>query len=142
MIYICESNGTITNIGFTDTGVRENITPPIKETMKQLNEYFSGKRKEFDLPLSVEGSELQKDVCNSLMKIPYGETRTYADIAKDVGRPRAVRAVATAIGKNPIAIVIPCHRVIGSDGKMRGFAGGIPFKEYLLKVEGWKPRKK
>ena len=141
-IYIQESEGTIIHIGFRDPNIREHMTPLLKEATDQLMEYFNGKRKDFDITFAVIGSELQKDVCNSLMKIPYGETRTYKEIAKDVGRPKAIRAVATAIGKNPVSVVIPCHRVIGSDGNMRGFGGGIPFKEYLLGVEGWKPPKK
>jgi len=142
MIYICESAGKIIHIGFERTAANESSTPLIEKTKKQLDEYFAGKRKEFDLPYTVLGSDLQKDVCDALTKIPYGGTRTYKEIAAAVGRPTAVRAVATAIGRNPIAIVIPCHRVIGSDGNMRGFAGGIPFKEYLLSVEKWIPRKK
>jgi len=142
MIYIRASGETIVYIGFENVKEKENVTPVIKRTIEQLNEYFSGKRKEFDIPLNVEGSELQKNVCDSLMKIPYGETVTYKDIANDIGNPKAIRAVATAIGKNPISIIIPCHRVIGSDGNMRGYAGGIPFKEYLLGVEKWRPLKK
>ena len=138
-VYIHESGGCIVYIGFRKTCPDDGITPLIKETMEQLNEYFDGKRKEFSIPFRAEGSTLQKDVCRSLMKIPYGETRTYKEIAEDIGNPKAVRAVATAIGKNPLSIIIPCHRVIGSDGNMRGYAGGIPFKEYLLGVEGWNP---
>ena len=131
----------IVRIGFAEPDADERPTHITEKAAEQLNEYFSGRRREFDLPLRVEGSQLQKDVCRSLLEIPYGETVTYKDIARDVGNPKAVRAVATYIGRNPIAIVIPCHRVIGSDGKMRGFAGGIPFKEYLLEVEGWTPRR-
>ena len=138
-IFICESAGKIIHIGFERTMMDETSTPLIEETKKQLDEYINGKRRTFNFPFAVLGSELQNDVCNALMRIPYGETRTYKEIATDVGRPTAVRAVASAIGRNPIAIVIPCHRVIGSDGRMRGFAGGIPFKEYLLGVEGWSP---
>jgi len=142
MIYIRESGGMITYIGFENICSAEKVTPLIKRTTDQLNEYLSGKRKGFDVPYAVNGSKLQKDVCGALLRIPYGETVTYKDIAKDIGNPTAVRAVATAIGKNPISIIIPCHRVIGSDGKMRGYAGGIPFKEFLLEAEGWRPRKK
>ena len=141
-VNIFGSGKNIIRIGFGDACTDGTVTDAIRTAMKQLNEYFSGKRKEFSIPFIVEGSELQKDVCRSLMSIPYGETRTYKEIAAAAGYPKAIRAVATAIGKNPIAIVIPCHRVIGSDGNMRGFGGGIPFKEYLLEVEGWKPRKR
>jgi methylated-DNA-[protein]-cysteine S-methyltransferase len=142
MIYIHEIDNKITYIGFENTCKSENITPLIRKTIEQLNEYFSGKRKEFSIPLSVNESDLQNAVCNSLLKISYGETRTYKEIAADIGNPKAIRAVASAIGRNPISIIIPCHRVIGSDGNMRGYAGGIPFKEHLLGVEGWLPRKR
>jgi methylated-DNA-[protein]-cysteine S-methyltransferase len=142
MIYIRASGGSIVYIGFKKLCEKEKITPVIEMTIEQLNEYFRGGRKVFDIPFIVEGSKLQRNVCNALMKIPYGETVTYKDIAEDIGNPKAIRAVATAIGKNPISVVIPCHRVIGSDGKMRGYAGGIDFKEFLLETEGWRPRKK
>ena len=140
IIYIQGTEEHIDWIGFSRPDAPEGITPVIDEAVKQLTEYLDGKRREFDLPIEVEGSDLQKAVCNSLMRIPYGETVTYKDVAADIGNPKAIRAVATAVGKNPISIVIPCHRVIGSDGKMRGFAGGISFKEYLLGVEGWIPK--
>jgi len=136
-IYIRASGEEITYIGFENDGSAERVTPLIGRAIEQLNEYLSGRRKGFDVPFIVNGSDLQKSVCNSLIKIPYGETRTYKDIAKDIGNPRAIRAVATAIGKNPVSVIVPCHRVIGSDGKMRGYAGGIPFKEFLLETEGW-----
>jgi len=141
MIYIQGTEEHIVWIGFSRPDAPEGMTPVIDKAMKQLIEYLDGSRREFDLPLKVEGSELQKAVCSSLMKIPYGETVTYKDVAADIGNPKAVRAAATAVGKNPISVVIPCHRVIGSDGKMRGFAGGIPFKEYLLRVEKWIPKR-
>jgi len=141
IVFIQGTDEYITGIGFSEPCTPAGTTPVIETAVKQLNEYFDGSRKEFDLPLKVEGSELQVSVCDSLIKIPYGETVTYKKVAADIGNPRAIRAVATAIGRNPIAIVIPCHRVIGSDGKMRGFAGGIPFKEYLLEVEGWIPKR-
>ena len=141
-VYISSSDGKITYIGFEKGPVSRAADPVIVTAEEQLTEYFSGKRKNFTVPFAVTGSDLRKDVCNALMKIPYGETRTYKEIAAAAGRPGAVRAVASAVGKNPISIMIPCHRVIGSDGKMRGYAGGIPFKEYLLETEGWRPRKK
>jgi len=141
MIYIQGTEEHIVWIGFSKPDTSEGITPAIEKAVKQLNEYLDGRRKGFDLPIMVNGSSLQKAVCSSLMKIPYGKTVTYKDVAADIGNPKAIRAVASAVGKNPVSIVIPCHRVIGSDGNMRGFAGGIPFKEYLLEVEGWTPKK-
>ena len=135
MLYIRESGGSIIYIGFEKDDGPETVTPLIKRTEDQLNEYFAGKRKEFGIPLRSCGSDLQKSVWDALTKIPYGETRTYKQIASDAGRPEAIRAVASMIGKNPISVIVPCHRVIGSDGKMRGYAGGIPFKEYLLRLE-------
>lgn len=102
---------------------------------EQLKEYFNGQRRVFDLELSPEGTEFQLDVLNALQQIPYGETRSYADIATQVGRPRAVRAVGAANGRNPLPIVIPCHRVVGADGSLTGFGGGIPTKRFLLQLE-------
>jgi len=101
----------------------------------ELEEYFTGKRKKFDLPLDVEGSNFQKIVWRELLTIPYGETRTYSDIAWAVENPKAIRAVSSAIGKNPIAIVVPCHRVIGKNGKLNGYRGGLEMKQELLDLE-------
>ena len=118
----------------------ENDETAFTEATQQLKEYFSGRRQTFDLELAPEGTEFQLDVLNALQQIPYGETRSYADIAVQVGRPRAVRAVGAANGRNPLPIVIPCHRVIGADGSLTGFGGGIPTKKYLLQLEkGQKP---
>lgn len=107
----------------------------LKQTKQQLAEYFSGQRRQFDLPLKFEGTEFQKKVWAALLTIPYGETRSYADIAKQVGSPKAVRAVGLANSKNPISIIAPCHRVIGSNGKLTGYAGGLHNKEFLLRLE-------
>ncbi len=107
-----------------------------KQVKAQLLEYFQGQRKTFDLPLMPDGTAFQKQVWTELLKIPYGETRTYSDIAIAIGRPNASRAVGNAINKNPIAIIIPCHRVIGKDGNLRGYAGGLELKEMLLRLEG------
>ncbi|MGD0711099.1 MAG: methylated-DNA--[protein]-cysteine S-methyltransferase [Bacteroidales bacterium] len=109
--------------------------PCLRECVSQLNDYFNGKRKSFNLKLDVEGTEFQKKVWNELLKIPYGKTVTYNDIAKKLGDKEAVRAVGHANGKNPIAIIIPCHRVIGSDGKLVGYAGGLWRKKWLLNFE-------
>lgn len=102
----------------------------------QLEEYFSGGRRTFDLPLSVSGTPFQRRVWDELRRIPYGETRTYGQIAASLGRPTACRAVGGANGANRIPIIIPCHRVIGADGSLTGFAGGKPIKAFLLELEG------
>ncbi len=107
----------------------------LKLAVKQLESYFSGKRKEFNLPLKPVGTEFQKEVWEALRSISYGETVSYGDIARRIGRPKAVRAVGAAIGKNPLSIMIPCHRVIGASGKLTGFAGGLSTKEFLLNLE-------
>lgn len=106
----------------------------------QLEEYFAGTRKEFELSLCPHGTPFQLQVLDALLSIPYGETRSYADIARQIGRPQAVRAVGAANGRNPLPIVIPCHRVIGANGSLTGFGGGIPTKEYLLDLEMGKGR--
>ena len=113
----------------------ERYDEPFKKTARQLNEYFAGERREFELELTPEGTKFQVQVLEALRGIPYGETRTYRDIAEAVGRPKAVRAVGNANGRNPLPIVIPCHRVIGSDGSLTGFGGGIEAKRYLLELE-------
>jgi len=109
--------------------------PILRETGRQLREYFAGRRTVFDLELDFAGTEFQKKVWRALLTIPFGETRTYAQIARQIGRPRAVRAVGAANGRNPISIVAPCHRVIGSNGALTGFAGGLDTKERLLRLE-------
>lgn len=105
------------------------------ETEKQLTEYFAGERREFELPLDMRGTQFQKDVWDALVGIPFGETRSYGDLARQLGNPAASRAVGAANGKNPISIVVPCHRVIGSSGKLTGFAGGMDVKALLLAME-------
>ncbi len=109
--------------------------PVLQEAERQLREYFAGERRTFDLPLDFAGTEFQRRVWNALLTIPFGETRSYADIAEQVGNPKAVRAVGAANGRNPLSIVAPCHRVIGRDGKLVGFAGGVETKKYLLSHE-------
>jgi methylated-DNA-[protein]-cysteine S-methyltransferase len=110
--------------------------PVLNEAERQLGEYFSGTRTEFDLPLAPRGSEFQKKVWQALRKIPFGETRSYVVLAKTLGSAKAVRAVGAANGKNPLSIVVPCHRVIGADGSLTGFAGGLEAKAKLLALEG------
>jgi methylated-DNA-[protein]-cysteine S-methyltransferase len=114
----------------------ENGHPVLVETERQLGEYFAGRRTTFGLTLDPSGTPFQRKVWNALLTIPFGETRSYAQIAEQVGNPRAVRAVGAANGRNPISIVTPCHRVVGSNGTLTGFAGGLDVKARLLALEG------
>ena len=109
---------------------------PFAEVCRQLSDYFAGDRKDFNLPLELTGTEFQVDVLKELQRIPYGETLSYRDIAARIGRPNAMRAVGAANGRNPIPIIIPCHRVIGADGSLTGFGGGLDVKKKLLTLEG------
>ena len=115
----------------------ENSTMSVltKKAIHQLTEYFSGTRKSFDLPLEMNGTEFQKKVWNELCNIPYGETRSYKDIAEKIGNPKAVRAVGGANNKNKLMIIVPCHRVVGADGSLIGYAGGIDAKQSLIELE-------
>ena len=113
---------------------RENLTP-LHETIRQLRAYFAGELRDFDLPLAPEGPAFHQRVWGELCNIPYGETISYGELAKRIGSPNASRAVGRANGANPIAIVIPCHRVIGSNGKLTGYGGGLPRKQLLLELE-------
>ena len=112
-----------------------NIPECLVECIKQLDEYFQGNRTSFDLKLNPEGTSFQQKVWKELLQIPFGKTRTYLDQAKKIGNVKAIRAVANANGKNPICIVIPCHRIIGSDGSLTGYAGGLKRKQWLLNHE-------
>ncbi len=114
---------------------QDNIPVYLKEAVLQLQEYFNGERDVFDLKLNPSGTEFQKKVWDELLKIPFGKTVSYLDIAKRLGDPKCIRAAATANGKNPLWIVIPCHRVIGSDGSLTGYAGGLWRKKWLLDHE-------
>lgn len=116
-------------------GLEQENHPFLVETERQLTEYFAKKRKVFSLNLHFEGTEFQKKVWEALLTIPFGETRTYGQIAKQIGSPKAVRAVGGAANKNPVSIIAPCHRVIGATGKLVGFAGGMANKTYLLGIE-------
>ena len=118
---------------------REGDSPLLRQARTQLDEYFSGRRRGFELPLSPQGTGFQRAVWMSLASIPYGQTVSYAQLASRVGRPTASRAVGAANGRNPLPIVLPCHRVIGADGALTGFGGGLPTKQYLLKLEGALP---
>jgi methylated-DNA-[protein]-cysteine S-methyltransferase len=135
---IAEENGVICRIFFgkkKPAGFELAETPLIKKAASQLAEYFDGKRKTFNLPLAPEGTEFQQKVWQALQAIPFGETRSYGEIAAQIGRPKASRAVGMANNRNPIVIIIPCHRVIGSDGSLTGYGGGLKVKEFLLKLE-------
>lgn len=105
--------------------VENNQHPVLVETERQLREYFAGERKEFSIALDMRGTQFQKDVWETLLAIPFGETRSYGQLAKQLGNPQATRAIGAANGRNPISIIVPCHRVIGSSGKLTGFAGGL-----------------
>ena len=116
----------------------DNRNPVLIETERQLREYFAGQRQEFALKLDLAGTAFQRKVWNALLTIPFGETRSYGQIARQIGNPNAVRAVGAANGRNPVSIIAPCHRVIGSTGKLTGFAGGLDAKARLLAFEGAK----
>ncbi|UXI50881.1 methylated-DNA--[protein]-cysteine S-methyltransferase [Acinetobacter variabilis] len=117
------------------TLVEDPQHPVLIEARRQLQEYFAGQRNVFELPLDFAGTDFQKKVWQALLNIPYGQTQSYREIAEQVGNVKAVRAVGAANGKNPISIIAPCHRVIGSSGKLVGFAGGLDKKEILLNIE-------
>jgi methylated-DNA-[protein]-cysteine S-methyltransferase len=139
-LMFAELNGSLTEVyswkdlsmGFK--GIRQE-TPVLKETARQMHEYLRGQRKEFELPLAPQGTPFQLSVWKALQQIPYGETRSYKDIACAIGNPKAVRAVGGANHNNPISFIIPCHRVIGADGSMVGYGGGLELKKTLLELE-------
>jgi len=114
----------------------EESGPKMSSYIRQLEDYFAGSRRDFTFPLDMRGTEFQLDCWRALLAIPYGETRTYANIARAVGRPQGFRAVGMANNRNPIAIVVPCHRVIASDGTLCGYGGGLDIKRRLLQLEG------
>ncbi len=138
-IIITDNGEEITGIHFDRYEIPkdfvEKATDLIKETKSQLDEYFNGKRYNFNIPLNLEGTDFQKSVWKALEEIPYGETKSYSEIAEYIGNPKACRAVGLANNKNPISIIIPCHRVIGKNGKLVGYGGGLDIKEKLLKLE-------
>ncbi|WP_445940390.1 methylated-DNA--[protein]-cysteine S-methyltransferase [Pseudomonas sp.] len=113
-----------------------SATDELDKVRRQLDEYFAGRRQRFELPLAPQGTAFQQAVWQALQAIPFGRTSCYSDLAAEIARPKAVRAVGAANGANPIAIIIPCHRVIGRDGSLTGYAGGLPRKALLLKLEG------
>ena len=140
LLYIAEEDGAITNIEFdrrfSVLADWENTETPLnKQAQAQLGEYFAKERREFDLPTRPGGTPFQAAVWQELGRIPYGETRTYGEIAARIGNPKACRAVGMANNRNPISIVLPCHRVIGADGSLVGYGGGLDIKRMLLDLE-------
>lgn len=134
LIAVLWENDDARRVGFSDL-VQDDNQEILVETERQLNEYFAGKRDAFSIPLDMRGTAFQKDVWRALLTIPFGKTQSYGEIARQVGRPLASRAVGAANGRNPIPIVVPCHRVIGSTGKLTGFGGGLGTKAHLLSLE-------
>jgi len=142
LLEICEENSKLTNLSLLKGEAVSAGTQDFKhhsdflyEAYRQLNEYFSGTRRSFELALESKGTEFQRAVWRELQKIPYGETRSYEDIAVGIGKPKAVRAIGQANSRNPIMIIVPCHRVVHKNGDIAGFAGGIEAKKYLLELE-------
>jgi len=138
-IGIAEEGGALSRLFFAREqslpGFTPAETPLLKAAAAQLSEYFAGKRRDFSLPLAPRGTDFQTSVWNALLTIPYGQTRSYQTIAALTGHPKASRAVGLANNRNPIAIIIPCHRVIGKNGSLTGYGGGLPAKQFLLDLE-------
>ena len=144
-LLLAGTENALSMIGFPKGTMRRDPEPdwifkeePFEQVRQQLREYFDGERREFDIPLSLEGTKFQLSVWRQLQEIPYGTTVSYGDIAKRIDNPKAVRAVGAANGRNPIPIIVPCHRVIGSHGDLTGFGGGLDTKEALLRLEAEK----
>ncbi len=139
LVEICADDKALRSIDFVDHPRHlSNSNAVLDKTAVQMGDYFKGVRNHFDIPLALKGTEFQLAVWHQLMQIPYGCMVSYRDIAQDIGRPRAVRAVGAANGRNPIAIIVPCHRVIGADGQLTGYASGLWRKAWLLQHEGHK----
>jgi methylated-DNA-[protein]-cysteine S-methyltransferase len=134
LVAILWENGSPRRVRLNEL-VEDEQHPVLIATERQLGEYFAGKRKEFSVSLDMRGTRFQKDVWEALLGIPFGETRSYGQLAHQLGNPRATRAVGAANGRNPVSIIVPCHRVIGSSGKLTGFAGGLATKAHLLDLE-------
>lgn len=134
------TDNALTGVGFLDEEIEavdfDSGLNILVEAARQLKEYFHGKRKEFDLPLAPEGTDFQLEVWKQLQEIPYGSTTTYSELSQKMGNPKAIRAIGRANGQNPIPIIIPCHRVIGANNNLVGYAGGIETKRWLLQHEG------
>ncbi len=125
----------VRRVEFGSQGVQNRTSPVMRDALRQFRLYFAGQLQKFDLPLEMIGTRFQKRVWNALCEIPYGETCSYSQLARSIGAPRAVRAVGAANGRNPIPIIVPCHRVIGASGKLVGFGGGLEWKRFLLDLE-------
>ena len=137
LIEIGGTSAAITALNFVDKRRKGSESHPyVDGILKQLDEYFAGTRREFNVDLSMEGTEFQRRVWRELMTVPFGQTASYGDIAAGIGNPKAVRAVGGANGRNPVSIVVPCHRIIGSDNTLTGYGSGLWRKEWLLKHEG------
>ena len=142
LIEICEKENGISSITFEENRLEEIYSEEVEKCVEQLKEYFAGKRRDFNIKLDIsQGTEFQQKAWRALLKIPYGETRSYQEQAKTIEKPKAVRAVGGANNKNPNSIIRPCHRVIGKNGKLVGYGGGVFRKEYLLKLESAKYKK-
>jgi len=135
LLKITESDGAITALGLTEKVETTETTALLEKAKEELEEYFCGERKNFDLPVTFRGTEFQKQVWRELQRIPYGKTYTYGQIAKLIGKEKASRAVGGACNRNPLMILVPCHRVVGSNGKLTGFACGLDKKTFLLDLE-------
>lgn len=138
ILTLVEEEGSLTGLLFgalAPGGGNPENTPLLREAARQLAEYFAGQRREFSLPLSPRGTAFQRQVWEALCTIPYGETRSYGEIARQIGSPKACRAVGMANHRNPLSIVIPCHRVVGAHGTLTGYGGGLAAKEFLLRLE-------
>jgi methylated-DNA-[protein]-cysteine S-methyltransferase len=141
MATITGNENGISVIAIADDGVVSEAIPHVLQgVVTQLNDYFEGKRTEFDVLLNPQGTDFQKKVWNGLLQIPYGKTMSYLELSKQLGDVKAIRAVASANGKNPLWIIIPCHRVIGTDGSLTGYAGGLWRKKWLLELENPSPQ--
>jgi len=140
-LFVAEESGKLTDVlfktpsSFNPAELSVSETPLLREAKEQLIEYFAGERKVFDLPISLSGTDFELSCWEALLAIPYAKTQSYAGIARAIGRPRAFRAVGGANHRNPIAIIVPCHRVVGSDGSLVGFGGGLDVKKILLDLE-------
>lgn len=135
LLTLASDGEALTELRFGDHGTNMEPCPILVETARQLAEYFTGARREFSVLLRPEGTEFQRSVWTALRSIPYGSTATYGEIAAAIGNPSACRAVGGANNRNPIAIIVPCHRVVGVNGDLTGYAGGLPTKEFLLALE-------
>lgn len=135
-LQLCADGDGLCALRFAAAGDAMDAAPVLLQAERELEEYFAGRRTAFSVPLSMHGTPFQMEAWAALRTIPYGETRSYASLAAQIGRPRACRAVGMANHVNPLPIFVPCHRVVGADGRLTGYAGGLDVKKYLLKLEG------